>query len=151
MPPSCPKCHSRPRVFQGQFFTGNENWVRVYWRIMWKMSHPYPSSIRYDYAVLSADVQLLAFMSDALNTKPFLVSGIDAANVHSIFEEHYVAPTLDDAIARTSTRFDMIGMRKQPWRLWLFHMFLKCAEKPRNMNRILAVYCLCLLVYCLCL
>lgn len=25
--------------------------------------------------------------------------GIDAANVHSIFEEHYVAPTLDDAIA----------------------------------------------------
>lgn len=25
--------------------------------------------------------------------------GIDAANVHSIFEEHYVAPTLDDAVA----------------------------------------------------
>ena len=78
------------------------------------MSHPYPSSIRYDYAVPSADVQLLAFMSDALKAKLFLVSGIDAANVHSIFEEHYVAPTLDDAIARTSTRFDMTGMRKQP-------------------------------------
>ena len=38
-------------------------------------------------------------------------AGIDAANVHSIFEEHYVAPTLDDAIATTSntTGFEMTG------------------------------------------
>jgi len=43
-------------------------------------------------------MQVMFLVADMHNIHIFLHAGIDAANVHSIFEEHYVAPTLDDAV-----------------------------------------------------
>lgn len=43
-------------------------------------------------------MQVMFLVADMHNAHVFLHAGIDAANVHSIFEEHYVAPTLDDAV-----------------------------------------------------
>ena len=43
-------------------------------------------------------MQAMFLAADMHNIDVFLHAGIDAANVHSIFEEHYVAPTLDDAV-----------------------------------------------------
>lgn len=43
-------------------------------------------------------MQVMFLVADMHNIHVVLHAGIDAANVHSIFEEHYVAPTLDDAV-----------------------------------------------------
>ena len=91
------------RVFQGQFLTGHEMWFLSYWWIIWIESHPTPASIKYFSPVhSSAEVQLVARPLTFWMPSCRSSAGLDAANVHSIFEEHYVAPTLDDAIATTS-------------------------------------------------